>query len=118
MAGAPPFQGDIRARYEWHAGDYHFFAQLGALHQSHSLATTDEVNLLQTSAAAYELPAFTSVDGALGLGYGTWVIQLYGTNLTDTRAQLWQNVSLGYEALTVSRPRTVGVQISYKVGGS
>ncbi len=118
LAGAPPFQGNIRARYEWDLGDYHSFAQLGALHQSHSLATTDEVNLVQMSAAAYELPAFTSVDGALGLGSGAWVVQIYGTNLTDTRAQLWQNVSLGYEALTISRPRTVGVQISYKVDGS
>lgn len=88
------------------------------LHQSHSLATTDEVTFVQTSAAAYELPAFTTVDGALGAGRGSWVVHGYVTNLTDTRAQLWRNVSLGYEAITVNRPRTVGMRFSYKFSGS
>ncbi|HEY3850108.1 MAG TPA: TonB-dependent receptor [Steroidobacteraceae bacterium] len=118
LAGAPTFQGNIRARYEWDIGDYRSFAQLGMLHQSHSLATTDEVNFVQTSAAAYELPAFTTVDGALGAGRGSWVMQGYVTNLTDTRAQLWQNLSSGYEAITVNRPRTVGMRFSYKFSGS
>jgi len=118
LAGAPPLQGNIRARYERDIGDYHCFAQLGMLHQSHSLATTDEVTLLQRSAAAYELPAFSTVDAALGAGKGSWVAQGYVTNLTDTRAQLWQNVNLGYEAITVNRPRTVGVRFSYKFRGS
>ena len=114
LAGAPPFQGNIRARYERDIGDYHSFAQVGVLHQSHSLATTDEVTLLQGSAAAYELPAFTTVDGALGTGKGEWLAQFYITNLTDARAQLWENVSLGYQAITVNRPRTMGMRFSYK----
>jgi outer membrane receptor protein involved in Fe transport len=112
LAGAPPFQGNIRARYERDIGDYHSFVQIAALHQSHSRATTDEVTLVQASAAAYELPAFTTVDGALGAGRGAWVAQAYVANLTDTRAQLWENVSLGYEAITVNRPRTIGVRFS------
>jgi outer membrane receptor protein involved in Fe transport len=115
LAGAPPFQGNVRVRYERDVGEYHSFAQLAALHQSHSLATTDEVTIVQTGAAAYELPAFTTVDGALGAGKGAWLAQVYVTNLTDTRAQLWQNVSLFYEAITVNRPRTVGVRFSYKL---
>lgn len=118
LAGAPLFQGNIRVRYEHDIRDYHAFAQLGAMHQSHSLATTDEVTLLQASAAAYELPPFTTVDGALGAGREAWLAQAYVTNLTDTRAQLWQNVTLGYEAITVNRPRTIGVRFSYKFRGS
>ena len=118
LAGAPPFQGNIRARYELDIVGYHSFAQLGVLHQSHSLATTDEATFVQTSAAAYELPAFTTVDGALGAGRESWVVQGYVTNLTDTRAQLWQNVSLGYDAITVNRPRTLGVRFSYKFNGN
>jgi outer membrane receptor protein involved in Fe transport len=72
------------------------------------------VTLLQGSAAAYELPAFTTVDGALGTGKGEWLAQFYITNLTDARAQLWENVSLGYQAITVNRPRTMGMRFSYK----
>lgn len=117
LAGAPTFQGNIRVRYEHDVGDYRSFAQIGALHQSHSLATTDEVTIIQTSAAAYELPPFTTVDGALGVGTGAWGAQIYVANLTDTRAQLWQNVSLFYEAITLNRPRTVGMRFSYKFSG-
>ena len=37
-----------------------------------------------------------------------WLVQLYGENLTDTRAQLYANYAQWYKAITVSRPRTIG----------
>jgi len=33
----------------------------------------------------------TTYDAALGVGKDAWVVQLYGENLTDTRAQLYAN---------------------------
>ena len=45
LAGAPPFQGNIRARYEFPINGYEPFAQIGAVHQSHSLATTNQLLL-------------------------------------------------------------------------
>jgi outer membrane receptor protein involved in Fe transport len=118
LAGAPPFQGNIRARYEFAFNGYDAFAQIDAVHQSHSLATTDQLSLdLQGNSIAYDLPAFTTYDGALGVGKDAWLVQVYGENLTDTRAELYANYGQYYKAITVSRPRTIGLRFSYKFSG-
>ncbi|HLW25458.1 MAG TPA: TonB-dependent receptor [Steroidobacteraceae bacterium] len=118
LAGAPPFQGDIRARYEFKFNGYDAFAQIDAVHQSHSLATTYQLSLdLQGNPVAYGLPAFTTFDAALGAGKDWWLVQVYGENLTDTRAQLYANYAQWYKAVTVSRPRTIGLRFSYKFVG-
>jgi iron complex outermembrane receptor protein len=118
LAGAPPFQGNIRARYEFPFKDYRAFAQIDAVHQSRSLATTDRLSLdLQGNSVAYELPGFTTYDGTVGVGKDAWLVQAYGENLTDTRAQLYANYSEWYKAVTVSRPRTIGLRFNYKFSG-
>jgi outer membrane receptor protein involved in Fe transport len=117
LAGAPPFQGEVRVRYEFFSGDRLYFAQVGAQHQSHSLASTSAISFLQTGTSPYELPPFTTLDGALGVGAGAWLAQIYGANLTDKRAKLYENTSLDYEAITVNRPRTIGLRVSYKFRG-
>ena len=118
LAGAPPFQGNIRARYEFAIDGYAPFAQIDAVHQSHSLATTDQLALdLQGNSTAYDLPPFTTYDGALGVAKDPWLVQVYGENLTDTRAQLYANYWQWYKGVTVSRPRTIGLRFSYKFGG-
>jgi iron complex outermembrane recepter protein len=89
------------------------------VHQSHSLSTTDQISLdLQNNSTAYNLPAFTTFDGAIGVGKGAWLVQAYGENLTDTRAQLFANYGEYYKAITVSRPRTIGLRLRYKFGGT
>jgi hypothetical protein len=119
LAGAPPFQGNLRARYEFTLNRYDAFAQLDAVHQSHSLATTDQLSLdPQNNSIAYDLPAFTAYDGALGVGKDAWLVQVYGENLTDTRAQLYANYTQWYKAITVSRPRTIGLRFSYRFSGT
>jgi hypothetical protein len=118
LAGAPAFQGNLRARYEINFNGYNAFVQIGAVHQSHSLATTDRLGLdIQGNFVAYDLPPFTTYDGALGMGKDAWLVQLYGENLTDTRAELYANFSLNYKATTVNRPRTVGLRASYAFRG-
>ena len=117
LAGAPPFQGNIRARYDFAFNGYNAFAQISAVHQSHSFATTDQLRVdLQGQSIAYDLPAFTTYDGALGVGKDAWLVQVYGENLTDTRAELYANYAQWYKATTVSRPRTIGLRLSYKFG--
>jgi iron complex outermembrane receptor protein len=115
LAGAPPFQGNIRWRYEVALNNYNAFAQLSAVHQAQSLSSTDRFSSdLRSVSAAYNLPAFTSYDGALGVAKDAWVAQLFGENLSDTRAQLYANNHLYYRAVTVSRPRTIGLRLGYK----
>ncbi|HWX34473.1 MAG TPA: TonB-dependent receptor [Steroidobacteraceae bacterium] len=118
LAGAPPFQGNIRARYEFTFNGYDAFTQIDATHQSHSLATTAQLSFdLQGNSTAYDLPAFTTYDAALGVGKDAWLVQVYGENLTDTRAGLYANYTEWYKAITVSRPRTIGLRFSYKFSG-
>ena len=118
LAGAPPFQGNIRARYEVSWSTYHAFAQIGVVHQGRSLATTFSLsNDLQGQSTVYDLPAFTTYDAALGVGQSAWLAQLYAENLTDTRAQLYANYTQLYKAITVNRPRTIGLRFSYTFDG-
>jgi len=118
LAAAPPFQGNIRARYEFAFDGYDAFAQIDAIHQSHSLATTDQLSLdLLGNPISYNLPPFTIYDGAAGIGKNGWLAQIYGENLTDTRAELYENYRQYYPAITVSRPRTIGLRFSYRFDG-
>ena len=117
LPGAPPFQGNMRTRYEFALNGYDAFAQINAVHQLHSLATNYYSLDLQGNSTAYDLPAFTTYDGALGIGKDAWLVQVYGENLSDTRAQLYANYSQWYKAITVSRPRTIGLRFSYKFSG-
>jgi outer membrane receptor protein involved in Fe transport len=115
LAGAPSFQGNVRVRYEFALNGYNLFAQAGVVHQSHSLASTDRLSLdPQGSPTGYDLPPFTTYNGALGVGEGSWLVQVYGENLTDTRAELYANHNQWYKAVTVNRPRTIGLRLSYK----
>jgi iron complex outermembrane receptor protein len=115
LAGAPTIRGNLRLRYERMLGDFAAFTQLGIVYQSSSLASTDRLSLdAQGNSAAYELPAFTTLDGAVGFSKNAWQVQLYGQNLTDTHAQLFENSSQFYTAITVNRPRTVGLHFSYR----
>jgi len=115
LAGAPPFQGNIRARYEFAINGYAPFAQIDAVHQSHSLAATNQLPRdLQDNSTAYDLPPFTTYDGALGVRKDPWLVQVYAENLTDTRAQLYANYWHWFKGITVSRPLTIGLRFSYK----
>jgi outer membrane receptor protein involved in Fe transport len=115
LAGAPAIRGNLRLRYEWSFGDFAAFAQFGVVHQSNSLASTDRLSLdSQGNSVAYNLPAWTTFDGAVGIGKDAWQVQLYGQNLSDTRAQLFENSSQYYTAITVNRPLTFGLHFSYR----
>lgn len=119
LAGSPAFQGNIRVRYEFAVNRYQAFAQIAAVHQSHSRSTTNTLTPdLQGGSTAYELPAFTTYDGTIGITVGGWLVQIYGENLTDTRAQLYANYAQFYKAITVNRPRTIGLRFSFETGAN
>ena len=119
LAGAPPFQGNIRARYEFRCNSYGAFAQIAAKHQSHSLTSTFHLLAqdLQGHSTVYDLPAFTTYDAALGATKDSWLVQLYAENLANTRAQLYAYYAASYKAVTVNRPRTIGLRFSYSFDG-
>jgi outer membrane receptor protein involved in Fe transport len=115
LAGSPPFQGNIHLRYQFEFAGYEPFAQAGVVHQAHSLSSTDRLTKdLQGNSIAYDNPGFTTYDAAVGVNKDAWMAELYGENLTDTRAELFSNYRQWYKAVTVNRPRTLGVRFSYR----
>jgi iron complex outermembrane receptor protein len=106
LADSPPFQGTLRARYEIQLGDHLAFCQAAATHQAHSYSATG--NIVQ-----FEQPPFSTYDASIGVSKGPWSLQLYGTNLTDTRAVLTANDNQFVPQQTVNRPRTIGLKYSY-----
>ena len=66
------------------------------------------------NATTFDQAAFSTYDAALGVGKDAWQVGLYGQNLTDTRANLYENNSQAINAITVNRPRTAGVRFSYR----
>jgi len=118
LAGAPPFQGHVRARYEIAWNGYGAFAQIAVVHQSHSYSTAFHLaHDLQGNSTVYDLSAFTTYDAALGVTRNAWLVQLYAENLTDTRAELYALYAPSYKAVTTNRPRTIGLRFSYSFDG-
>ena len=117
LAESPPFQANLRARYEWSINDYLAFAQFGGVHQSHSLSVVGNAPSIAPVGSinqAFDQPGYTTYDGALGIGRDAWTMQIYGQNLTDTRGKTFISSSMAIETQTVIRPRVAGVKFSYK----
>jgi iron complex outermembrane recepter protein len=117
LAQSPPFMGNIRIRDEFPLAEYKAFWQVAASHQGGSYSTTDQISqTLQGQSVAFYDPGFTTYDASLGVAKGPWTAQLYGENLTDTRAILSSSYTEWVKANTVNRPRTLGLRFSYRFG--
>lgn len=112
LANAPPFQGNIRARYEIPFNDYTWHVQAGAQHTDHSYA--DVITQGTLGPPDYELAPYSTYDAAAGVQKDSWEAELYGQNLTDTRAQLFISSASYVPLTTVNRPRVIGLRFSYK----
>jgi len=107
LAESPPFQASLRARYEFEFVDYKAFFQIGGTHQAHSYSATGNIT-------TYDQAGFTTYDGSVGIAKDSWSAQFYGQNLTDVRANLFENGNQFVTAETINRPRTAGVKFGYK----
>jgi outer membrane receptor protein involved in Fe transport len=118
LAQSPSFQGSMRVRYDFAFNDFAAFWQLAGTRRSDSYSTTDRLtNDLNGNSIAYRQPGYSSLDGSVGLSKGEWALQLYGSNLTDTRGIVYSSYSQWIKMDTVTRPRTIGLRVSYKLGG-
>jgi iron complex outermembrane recepter protein len=107
LAQSPPFQASLRARYEVQLGVYNAFAQIGGTHQAHSYSATGNIQ-------TYDQDGFSTYDASFGTGKDAWIATLYVQNLTNARANLFENGNQFVTAETINRPRTAGVKFSYK----
>jgi len=65
--------------------------------------------------AAQEMASHTTFNAAIGASKDDWRIELFADNLTDKRAELYTSANDGERRVTVNRPRTIGLRISYKM---
>lgn len=116
LAMSPPVQGNAQVRYEFPVMDYTAWVQGSAIHRGHMFSTTDrlQTNPVDNSSIAYDLPAYTSYDGAVGVSKDAWSVQLYGENLTDSRGITFATFAQRIRENTVIRPRTISIKIGYK----
>lgn len=117
LAQSPPFQASLRGRYEfgeWNG--YQPFAQVSASIRAHSYSTTDalQTEVDQKTPTRYDQPGFTTYDASVGVSKDSWTAQLYGTNITDVRGDLFSSYSQFVKMNTITRPRTITLMISYK----
>ena len=111
LANSPPFQMNLRARYEWTLGVYQAWAQLGFVHQAHSLSATGNVE-------AYDQPAWTTYDGSIGIGKDNWTVSFVGQNLSDENKSLFTSSRQFILTETPMRPRVLELRFDYKFEGS
>jgi outer membrane receptor protein involved in Fe transport len=116
LAQSPPFQGNLRVRYEVPVGSYSAFVQGAATHRAHALATTDNLAVENDGKTHvnYNLPGFTTYDLSVGVAKDQWTAQIYGTNITDSRGVDFSTYAQKVKEDTVIRPRTVMLKIGYK----
>jgi hypothetical protein len=106
LANSPPFEGNLRVRYDWEWGTYLPYVQAGMQHQSHSLSASGHVE-------AYDQPAWTTYDLAAGIAKDTWTVSLIGTNITNTNKSLFTTSRQFILTETPMRPRTIELTFGY-----
>ena len=107
LAFAPEFQGNARIRYEFDlSSTLEAYVQPQVTHSSSKFTDIIEINKLK-------LEPYTVVDLAAGIVADQWRFEVFGENLTDKRAQISGNFVNDRERITVNRPRTIGIRVSY-----
>jgi iron complex outermembrane receptor protein len=122
-AFSPPWMFNLRARYDWTVNEYRPFIWAGA---SHTGPMTNEPrnyfpgDLPQygsppiTTLLLYNIPGYTTYDGAIGVAKDNWTAQVSGSNLTNAYGPT--NISSGQfiKSEIPLRPRVVMFLIGYK----
>ena len=107
LAFAPPFQGNLRVRYEWDVSDTleaHIQPQI--THSASKFTDIIEINKL-------ELDSYTVFDLSAGIRADQWKLEIFGENLFDERAQISGNFVNDRARITTNRPLTVGMRVSF-----
>ena len=109
LANAPGFQASLRARYEWSPGngiDAWVMPQL-----SHSDSSWSDIVLINR----IRQDAWTILGLSAGLTRGDWQVEARIDNLGNERAVLSSFYGNDRERLTIARPRSFSLQLSYEI---
>lgn len=136
LALSPKFQGNLRVRYEKELpSGLRPFVQGGYHHVGSSISSTiNNVDIRYSgptvvyngvtvrsgdvvSPIPVSLPqaSYNTFSLSLGASKDEWLIELFGENLSDERPELFRSGNDGESRTTTSRPRTIGLRVSYKI---
>jgi iron complex outermembrane recepter protein len=65
--------------------------------------------------ASLKQAAYSTVSASIGVSKDQWSLELFAENLTDKRPELYKSGNDGEVRITTSRPRTIGLRMSYKM---
>ncbi|MEL6567935.1 MAG: TonB-dependent receptor [Pseudomonadota bacterium] len=112
LAFAPPYQGNLRARYEWDLERRIGGSSLTA-HIMPQIVFSDDSrsDIIEINSA--DIDGYVTLGGTLGVTADQWSAELFATNLTNEYAELSNTFINDRERVTPLRPRTVGVRVGY-----
>ena len=109
LANAPGFQASLRLRYEWRLGQGRdAWAMLQLSHSGSSWSDIVQINRIRQA-------PWTLLGINAGMYAGNWRIVARIDNLTDERAVLSSFYGNDRDRLTIARPRTLGLELSYEI---
>jgi outer membrane receptor protein involved in Fe transport len=106
---APKLQMNARVRYEWTHGDYGYYGQVGATHQGERASNSNRLQSLI-------MPSSNDFSLSLGTSKANWTADLVVSNLSNSNVSQYTSNSAFVTVETPPRPRTIGLQIGYKLG--
>jgi len=123
-AFSPDVQFSIRGRYDWEMGDYKAFVMTGVNYTGSSQSEPSSfpagvigTGVPTTTFLRYTMPAYTTVDGSIGISKDQWSAQIYGTNLTNSNASTATTSGQFIVSEVPLRPRVIGAKLGVKFGG-
>ncbi len=106
LADSPPFEGNLRVRYDWVWGSYLPYVQVGFQHQAHSQSASGNVE-------SYNQPEWTTYDMSAGVAKDNWTVSLIGTNITNANKSLFTTSRQWILTQTPMRPRVIELTFGY-----
>ncbi len=107
LAYAPKFQGNLRVRYEWDLNSNltaHVMPQM--THSASKYSDIIRINRLK-------LDSYTTFSATAGIAGDMWSAEIFGENLSDTRAQIAGSFNYDRARITTNRPLTVGMRVKF-----
>ncbi|WNC67724.1 TonB-dependent receptor [Thalassotalea nanhaiensis] len=114
LPNVPEFKGNISARYYQPIFSYEGFIQA-----TYSYVGERQSDIFKHSGGDLEtdqreeLASYSIANISAGIEADSWTATIYVNNLTDERAELSKGTASWDSTITVNRPRTIGVSLSY-----
>ena len=106
LALTPSFQGNFGIRYDFEVKGLDAYSILAVQHRGNTHTSV-------VVAEDFDLSSYTMADASFGFGRDNWKAGVFISNLTDKRSELFIGDQDDIVRTVTSRPRTIGVKLSY-----